>query len=212
MSGWFITGTDTEVGKTAVTAGLAAALRVNGSDVAAIKPLATGSEGPGEDALIIAKAAGHAPRVHTCLPTPAAPHRAALLAGQALDFDAVLRWTHSQSGDPLLVEGVGGWTVPITAHKRVSDLAVGLGFPVVVVAANRLGVLNHTLLTVEAVLASGLALAGVVLNDHFSTRPELADWNHADLSAALDCAVIRFASQPELGAPWHEGLSALTSG
>ena len=71
MRGWFITGTDTEVGKTAVTAGLAAALRAKGAPVAAIKPLATGSDGPGEDATIIAQAAGHSPKVHTCLPTPA---------------------------------------------------------------------------------------------------------------------------------------------
>ena len=211
MNGWFITGTDTEVGKTAVTASIAATLRANGADVSAVKPLATGSAPPGEDATLIAQAAGHEPRVHTCLPTPAAPHRAALLAAHTLSFDDILSWVRAQSGTPLLVEGVGGWTVPLTADKRVSDLAIALGLPVIVVAANRLGVLNHTLLTVEAVQASGLTVCAVVLNDHFVTDDALAEWNHADLTAELSCPVIRFASQDEVGAIWPEGLQVLTS-
>ncbi len=211
MTGWFITGTDTEVGKTAVTASIAATLRASGATVAAVKPLATGSAAPGEDATIIAQAAGHAPRVHTCLPTPAAPHRAAVLAGHTLSFQSILSWVREQDGSPILVEGVGGWTVPITADKRVSDLAVELGLPVIVVAANRLGVLNHTLLTVEAVLASGLHVAAVVLNDHFTSDDALADWNHADLSSALPCPVVRFSSQAALGAVWPEGLEVLTA-
>jgi len=209
VRGWFITGTDTDVGKTAVTAGLAAALRAEGAAVAAIKPLATGSEGPGTDALTIAHAAGHAPRVHTCLPVPAAPHRAAKLAGHQLNFEEVVDWVHDQIGDPLLVEGVGGWTVPLTDQKRVSDLAIAVNLPVIVVAANRLGVLNHTLLTVEAIEACGLSVSAVILNDHFSEDPELAQWNHDDLSSALGPQVLRFNSQPTIGTAWMEGLLAL---
>jgi len=209
VRGWFITGTDTEVGKTVVTAGLAAALRQIGEPVAAVKPVATGSDAPGADAARIARAAGHAPRIHTCFPVPAAPHRAARLANQALDFHAMVDWVRSQTGDPLLVEGVGGWTVPLTAAQRVSDLAVALGLPVIVVAANRLGVLNHTLLTVEAVQASGLPLAAVVLNDHFSDDPQLADWNHADLEASVPAPVLRLQTQSEPGSPWPAGLRLL---
>jgi dethiobiotin synthetase len=209
VSGWFVTGTDTGVGKTAVTAALAATLKARGEPVAALKPIATGSDGPGQDAVLIARAAGHAPRVHTCLPAAAAPHRAAVLAGAPVDFGAVLAWVRDQIGDPLLVEGVGGWTVPITPTRRVSDLATALSLPVIVVAPNRLGVLNHTLLTVEAIQAAGLPIAAVVLNDHFSADPDLARWNHEDLRAALDCKIIRFDTQASIGSVWPEGLEAL---
>jgi len=209
MNGWFITGTDTEVGKTVVTAGLAAALRKEGHAVRAIKPLATGSAPPGEDATQIAEAAGHTPLVHTCLPIPAAPHRAAALARTQIDFEALVHWTTQHQGSPTLVEGVGGWTVPLTQQHRVSDLAAALGLPVIVVAANKLGVLNHSILTVEAILADGLEVSAVILNDHFSSSPDLAEWNHQDLTAALDVPILRFGPQPAVGQPWSDGLHAI---
>ncbi len=211
MRGWFITGTDTEVGKTAVTAGLAAAAREKGHEVMAVKPIATGSAPPGEDATAIARAAGHGPRIHTCLPEPVAPHRAAILADTSVDLADLVTWVQGHPADLLLVEGVGGWAVPLTGTARVKDLAVSLGLPVIVVAANRLGVLNHTLLTVDAVVSSGLRVAAVVLNDHFSSDPRLADWNHTDLEQSLDCAVLRFESQPGPGHPWVAGLDRLIS-
>jgi dethiobiotin synthase len=181
MSHLFITGTDTDVGKTVVTACLAAAYRARGQQPRAVKPLATGSKGPGDDAKIIALAAGHEPRVFACFPEPASPERAAKQAGITIDDDGFLDWMCAQSGDPLLVEGVGGWAVPLTPSLTVEDLAVRLGHSVVVVAANRLGMLNHTMLTVEAVRESGLKLAGVVVNNALGEASDLQEWNIDDL-------------------------------
>ncbi len=185
MSHLFITGTDTEVGKTIVTACLAAAFRARGQHPKAVKPLATGSKGPGDDARLIAAAAGHEPRVFACFPEPASPERAARQAGITIDDDGFLDWICAQTGDPILIEGVGGWAVPLTPALTVEDLAMRLGHPVVVVAANRLGMLNHTMLTVEAVRESGLELAGVVVNNALGEASELQAWNIEDLKRWL---------------------------
>lgn len=185
MSHLFITGTDTDVGKTIVTACLAAAFRARGQQPRAVKPLATGSKGPGDDAKFIAAAAGHEPRVFACFPEPASPERSAKQAGITIDDDGFLDWMCAQTGDPMLVEGVGGWAVPLTPALTVEDLAMRLGHRVVVVAANRLGMLNHTILTVEAVRESGLQLAGVVVNNALGESSDLQDWNIDDLNRWL---------------------------
>jgi dethiobiotin synthetase len=160
----FVTGTDTDVGKSLVTACLAQAARDTGTVVAA-KPVASGVEPGtvGDDAVLIATAAGHTPVCFVSFAAPLSPHRAARLEGRAppsslLDDVALL------SADTVLVEGVGGWRVPLGGGWWNDDLARATGGQVVVVAADRLGVLNHTLLTVEAVRRSGLQVAGVVLN------------------------------------------------
>ncbi|MEL6344783.1 MAG: dethiobiotin synthase [Myxococcota bacterium] len=186
----FITGTDTEIGKSVITAALAAALRSEG--VTAVKPLATGEPPPGTDARLIGDAAGHRPQVYRTSPIPASPERAFKAAGlPALDFGEMMSWI-SQFPEPLLVEGAGGWAVPLCPGRRMSDLAVALGGRVVLVAGNRLGVINHTLLTAAAIQARGLTLAGVVLNHPTPTPPTpLMDWNEADLRAALDVPVVR---------------------
>ncbi len=187
-----ITGTDTEVGKSIVTAALASAI----DGATAIKPLATGGPFPGEDATLIAAAAGHAPRTFLCAPQPASPARALQEAGMALRWPVLLEWITAHPA-PLLVEGVGGWEVPIGAGRRVSDLAAALGYPVLLVAANRLGVLNHTLLTAAAIAARGLTLAGVVLNGLPGGADEpLASWNLADLQDALDVPVVPLPAVP----------------
>ena len=94
---------------------------------------------------------------------PASPHRAAIAEGAVLSPEAILDWIGEERGTITLVEGVGGWEVPITADFRVSALAERLGWPVLIVAGDKLGALNHTLLTVEAVRAKGLLVAGIVL-------------------------------------------------
>ncbi|MCB9778992.1 MAG: dethiobiotin synthase [Alphaproteobacteria bacterium] len=194
LRGLFVTGTDTEVGKTVVTAALAAGLRQRGEPVVALKPLASGGPPPGEDAALLARGAGHAPLCHTCLPEPASPERAALQAGVRLDLADIRAWIHDRAaGSFALVEGVGGWRVPLTATADVADLAADLGLPVVVVAANRLGVLSHTLLTVQAVRDRGLPVAGVVLNDRFGAEP-LADWNAADLAHRVGAPLLRIGA------------------
>jgi dethiobiotin synthetase len=180
IRGVFVTGTDTDVGKTVVSALIARGLRTRGLAVSALKPFATGAAGPGSDALLLGEAAGHEPRVFQSFETPAAPERAARQAGSLVDVGGAIRWVLDQPG-VVVVEGVGGFEVPLDATHRVSDFARALALPVVVVARNRLGVLSHTLLTVDAVARAGLTVRAVVLNDAADTGP-LLDWNAADLS------------------------------
>ncbi len=199
MQGLFVTGTDTEVGKTVVSASLAAALRARGAPVRAIKCIATGSAAPGPDAALLGMAAGHPPLVTRCLLEPCAPDRAARLAGLRLDLDELLSGIRAMAGEGFaLVEGVGGWRVPLTETQDVSDLAHGLGLPVVVVAANRLGVLNHALLTVQAVLDRGLPLQGLVLVSPERSSP-LHPWNAEDLAARIAAPVHSFPWLSRLG-------------
>lgn len=206
MRGLFVTGTDTEVGKTVVSAALAAALRARGEPVRAVKPVATGSAPPGADAALLGLAAGHPPLVHRCLLEPCAPDRAARMAGVRLDLAELVEGTRGLVGAGLaVVEGVGGWRVPLTPTADLADLAQALGLPVLVVAANRLGVLNHALLTVDAVRGRGLELAGVVLNDPVGALSTLHTWNAEDLAARVSAPVLRF---PHLRSQRRDDLAA----
>jgi dethiobiotin synthetase len=174
MRGLFVTGTDTEVGKTVVAGCIAAALHTRGERVAAYKPVVTGLDEPAvpgwpRDHELLAAAAGMAP--HAVAPhafgPPVSPHLAAELAGTALDLDAMVLAAGAAAAEAdaevLIVEGVGGLLVPLTARDTVRDLAVQLGLPLVVAARPGLGTINHTLLTLEAARAAGLAVAGVVM-------------------------------------------------
>lgn len=189
-----VTGTDTDVGKTVVTAWLAAAVRATGRSVAAVKPIASGVPAGswGEDAEIIAAAAGHAPLTHDRLLAPISPHRAAAEEGCVLDPRAIRSWLDAIAADVVLVEGAGGWRVPfaITPRFELRHLAQA-GAPVVIVAPDRLGVLNHTLLTVEAVRGDGFVPAAVVLNRGVGAAADPARaGNLADLQALLDVPVV----------------------
>lgn len=168
----FITGTDTGVGKTFVTALLTRALAARGEPVLALKPVCCGDR---QDAELLRQASGRGDLslddINPCwLKTPAAPLTAALIECVTLSVPAlaaqVRRHVHPERH--LLVEGVGGWEVPLTPAESVASLAAELGFPVLVVVDNKLGALNHTLLTVRRIEAAGLPLAGLVLNH---TRP-----------------------------------------
>ena len=198
-SSLFVTGTDTGVGKTVTTAALAAALAAAGVRVRALKPVASGTpSGEPDDARLLGVAAGDAPRWHTSLVAAVSPHRAALLEGVALDVEAIVAWVNAHRGEVTLCEGAGGWEVPLRAPSRdntdagarVSDLAARLGWPVLVVAPNRLGVLNHTLLTVEAVRRRGLRVAGVVLAEA-DRRDDASATNFEDLRLLLDGVPVR---------------------
>lgn len=186
----FVTGTDTGVGKSAVTAALAAAAARTGVPVRALKPVASGvPEGEaGEDAELLGLAAGHAPLSRYRFRAPLSPHRAAAMDGAEVDPREVRTWIEANLGALTLVEGAGGWEVPLAPRWRVSDLAKDLGWPVLIVARDRLGVLNQTLLTVAAVERAGLLVAGVVLT------PESVDQrtaNAEDLASLLPGVAIR---------------------
>ncbi len=175
MSGLFVTGTDTGVGKTVTGCALLAALGVAGLRTAAMKPVASGCRRTpqglrNDDAEALMAAAGvrHAyDQVNPVALEPAvAPHLAAMDAGVTVDVPALVAQARRLEADAdlLLVEGAGGWRVPLGANSGFSDLARELGYPVVLVVAIRLGCINHALLTAEAVQRDGLALAGWVAN------------------------------------------------
>ena len=163
----FITGTDTNAGKTFVTALLTRALRARGFETIALKPLCTGER---SDVEILQAASDHRLSLDETNPVwlhePAAPLVAARLENRTLSLDALADWfRHLSSKHPsLLVEGAGGWLGPITPTETIADLASRLALPVVVVVANRLGCINHTLLTLESIRARGLHCPGIILN------------------------------------------------
>jgi dethiobiotin synthetase len=166
----FVTGTDTGVGKTYVVSRLVAALRKSGIDAVGMKPICCGDR---DDAEALHRSSDGAAALNDINPvwlrTPAAPYSAAMIEGRTIDLALIresfarLRSTHQR----VIIEGVGGWRVPIARDYFVSDLARDFAIPVVVVVANRLGALNHTLLTIESIRATGLKCAGIFL-DHIT--------------------------------------------
>ena len=163
----FITGTDTGVGKTHTTVQLLRLLRASGLQCAGMKPICCGDRRDAELLLVSGSEGLTIDEVNPIwLKTPAAPFAAAMVEKVDIDINQLLNGLANlqQRVDRVLVEGVGGWMVPIRADYFVSDLAVAMNLPVLVVAQNRLGCLNHTVLTVRSVRDRGLDCVGVVLN------------------------------------------------
>jgi dethiobiotin synthetase len=171
VRGVFVTGTDTEVGKTVVASCIAAALASRGERVAAFKPAVTGlgeaGELPDHELLRAAAGSGQEPAAvapYRYLPA-VSPHLAARLAGETIDRTLLERSARraAESADVLVVEGVGGLLVPLGDDYLVRDFAAGLVLPIVIAARPSLGTINHSLLTIEAARAAGLRVAGLVL-------------------------------------------------
>ena len=173
----FLTGTDTNVGKTYVAGLIVRALRKAGSDCVGMKPICCGERG---DAEALHTACDGAIPLNDVNPvwlrTPAAPYTAAMIENRSIDL-ALIRETFARlraEHDSIIVEGVGGWLVPIARDYFISDLAAEFALPVAVVVANKLGALNHTLLTVESIRARGLECAGVIFNHVASAADDIA--------------------------------------
>lgn len=175
MSGWFITGTDTGVGKTLVACALVDALARAGHKVAGMKPVASGArrapDGLRHEDAERLRAAGNVQADYEtinpyCFEPPIAPHLAAEDAGQAIRRELILECYAQlkQRARFVVVEGAGGWRVPLGPQWAMSDLARALGLPVVLVVGMRLGCLNQALLSVEAIRRDGAAFAGWVAN------------------------------------------------
>ena len=170
--GYFVTGTDTGVGKTRIAVALIHALRAQGLRVAGMKPVSAG-QAPGErneDVVALMQASNVAADLRDVNPyafEPAiAPHIAAAQAGVRIDLD-VIRAAHARlaaQADAVVVEGAGGWRVPLNEREDLADLAQALGAPVVLVVGLRLGCLSHALLTAESVARRGLPWGGWVGN------------------------------------------------
>ena len=172
---FFITGTDTGIGKTFITSLIALTLKERGVDVGVMKPVETGcreeeGELKAEDAAHLKEAAEVEDEMELIAPyrfaLPAAPSIAAREAGKEITFAPikraydVLRARH----DLLLVEGVGGLLVPINDKETVADLITTLDLPALIVAGSHLGTINHTLLTVESARNRGITVAGLLFN------------------------------------------------
>lgn len=174
--GFFVTGTDTEVGKTVISVGLINQLQRQGLRVVAMKPVASGCEVTtlglrNEDALALQAAADIKVAYEQVNPyafSPAiAPHIAAQQADTEIDLQRLANVYQQlqQQADATVVEGAGGWLVPLNDNQTIADLAVQIKLPVVLVVAIKLGCINHALLSAQSIRSSGLELAGWVAND-----------------------------------------------
>lgn len=198
MKRFFVTGTDTGVGKTYVSALLARQAVTRGERVFAFKPIETGcvrhgSELIGEDQEILAHAAGNWQqgelRGAYRFELAAAPSVAAPRGRIELDRILDLVGQGSVGADLVIVEGAGGWRVPITATEDMASLARRLGFPVIVVARATLGTINHSLLTIESILREGLDVAAVVLSRRPGEDPSFAESNRHEIAERARVAV-----------------------
>ncbi len=190
-----MTGTDTGVGKTLVTCALLRAFAARGHACAGMKPVAAGAELRGAELVnddveqIIAASNVAAPRQHVnpyCFAPPIAPHIAARRAHTVIAIERIEHSFRVLSGlaRVVVVEGVGGFRVPLGEGVDTAELAARLDLPVVLVVGMRLGCLNHALLTTEAIAARGLKLAGWIAN-HVDPHMEAADDNARDLQALI---------------------------
>ena len=207
MSGVFVTGTDTGCGKTEVSLGLMVAWQANGLKVLGMKPVASGCDPTpaglrNGDALRLLALGSRAAPYELVNPfafaPPIAPHIAAREAGIEIETGPILNAyrTLAAGCDLVVVEGVGGWCVPLSTSLSVSDLPKVLDLPVILVVGLKLGCINHALLTVEAIRAQGSPLIGWVAN-RIDPQMQAADENLETLALRLQA--------PCLGVvPWLE--------
>ena len=198
---YFVVGTDTSVGKTYVASALVRHFAAACNKVSGMKPIASGCELSehgiwqgqlvNDDVVALFEAGNVAAPLELINPyhfAPAiAPHIAAEKAGVDIDLDMIVRNYHALAAmaDVVVVEGAGGFLVPVSAHQSMADLAVKLDLPVVLVVGMRLGCINHALLTVEAIKARGLKLAGWVANQIEPDMPMFAE-NLGSLRERID--------------------------
>jgi dethiobiotin synthetase len=211
LPSYFVTGTDTEIGKTLVSAALLHALGQTGLRAAGMKPVAAGTvlrDGSWHNEDVDMLAAASSLMLPQALTTPyllreaAAPHIAAELEQVAIDLNHI-RSCYDEvvaQADAVVVEGVGGFCVPLSEQFSTADLAQQLGLPVVMAVGMRLGCISHALLTAEAIAARGLTLAGWVAN---SIDPHMAhrEGNIKALQARLPAPLLGIV-------PWLASPSA----
>ena len=178
MNGFFITGTDTDVGKTVVTACLITLFK--GQGVGVMKPIETGvdptcSSTANSDTKFLMEVSGTTDAEEEVCPlrlkTPASPYQASQIAGTSIQPSTILKQFKvlQSRHNMMLVEGLGGLLVPITPSYNVADLAREIGLPLIIVSRVRVGTLNHTLLTINAARQHGLKIKGIILNKQKNT-------------------------------------------
>lgn len=198
MKRLFITGTDTEIGKTYVASALIRLLVSRGYQVAGMKPVASGCENTpaglrNEDALSLMAASNVELPYDVVNPfafEPAiAPHIAAQEAGQKIDINRISRLAQSIEADYLVVEGVGGWCVPLGDTHMLSELAMATADEVIIVVGMRLGCINHALLTAAQIQREGMPLKGWIAN-HVDPDMHVQSENLATLQALMPCPLL----------------------
>jgi dethiobiotin synthetase len=220
VNGIFVTGTGTEVGKTVLAATLARAAAADGHRVAVFKPAVSGLDEGGEpDHAVLRRAAGSRQTDDEIAPYrygPAvSPHLGAALADERIDTRRLREAARRAAArsDHLVVEGVGGFLVPLTLGYLVRDLARDLGLPVAIAAPPGLGTINHTLLTVESVRAVGLEVAAVVLTP-WPSRPTEIERSNREAIERLGSVTVELLPRLDLADPgsWPRlELGAVTS-
>ena len=198
MKGFFITGTDTGVGKTYFTALLTRALRQQSIPDIPLKPISAGDR---SDSIILSEACGGVVSPAEMNPVhftaPLSPYAASMLESRPFPWgilrEKMKKLTENYPG-PFLIEGAGGWRVPLDSSLGIREWAQELALPVIVVARNSLGTINHTLLTVESIRQSRLPILGIILNDHFSKSDESSFTNPALLQELTALPVLSLPS------------------
>lgn len=226
-AGVFITGTDTGVGKTLVTAALARCLKQRGLSVGVMKPIETGYGevgAAGSDAARLSAAAGMTDPMETVspyrFPDPLAPLDAARRAGIAIRFSKIVAAYRALAARHavMLVEGAGGVRVPISARTEMRDLIERLSLPAVVVGRTAIGSVNHVLLTIEALVRRRIPVVAIVLNQTRSAEPETVDGMQQSSTVALLREQSRvqvlgpLPYEPLLHRSWEQGLAAVAGG
>ena len=193
-----VTGTDTGVGKTFVTVSLIRELRSNGRNVCAFKIVETGCEPICEDAEKISSVCGKEIKPVYSFKTPVAPSVAAEIEGKEISIEKIKKEMVSFAAEyeSVLFEGAGGILVPITGKYTFLDLAKDLNMEVLIVALNKLGVINHTLLTVKVCECENIRVKGVILN-HRGTVDRSAETNYESLKKLLDVPVFLFSESED---------------
>lgn len=202
---YFVTGTDTDCGKTYVTALLVRAARMSGRDAVAAKPFCCG---PRTDVEILFEASDRAVSMEVMNPvwmkTAAAPRAGVLLGEEVPDVTGTLNAMRALADqhEIFLCEGAGGWMVPVSEGYTTADFAAELGWPVIVVVRNKLGCLSHTLLTLECVRARGLHVAGVILNHVEGTDNDATATNRAILLEMMGAPLLAEVSRGAASMAW----------
>lgn len=217
MAGYFITGTDTGVGKTCVSIALMRAFKAQGQSVAGMKPVSAGCTQTGcgvrnEDAeLLLTESSIDLPYCDVnpyAYEPPVAPHIAAHMAGENIDINTIQVCFNkiTEKAGQVIVEGAGGWLVPINDAQTMADVAIQLQLPVILVVGLRLGCLNHALLSVASIKSKGLKLAGWVAN-HISQHMKESQANISSLQQRISAPLIGIIPYSPDDPPHHAMLN-----
>jgi dethiobiotin synthetase len=213
MAHYFITGTDTDAGKTYVTCLLLESLRRAGRNVAGYKPFVCGQRTDAHQLLDSSSPGLTLEEVNPLwFKSSASPFAAGLLENKPVPLEVARAGFHHLAArfEDVLIEGAGGWEVPLTASETLADFAQSLALPVLLVVNNRLGALNHTILTVRNIQARGLTCAGVILNYVGEERDAASISNRMVLDRFSDVPVIAEVMHGETEMDWP--LGGLTPG